>query len=118
MADTTPKTTTTTPAKTAAPKPADEKPASRRGPSMTEQTVLLGTEIRDAAHDIKARLNELLAKGNALITDNTPTDTDSPAIGSGIQRLRVAVDDLHRWVDGLASAAADLERVTETPTAP
>ena len=111
MADTTPAKTTTTPAKTAAPKP-DEQPKKTSGPSMTEQTVLLGTEIRAAAHDIKARLNELLDKGNSLITDNTPTDTDSPAIGSGIQRLRVAVEDAHRILDGLAVAAADLERVT------
>lgn len=116
MADTTPPAKTT-PAKTTAKPAPDEKPAKARA-SMTEQTVALGTEVRQAAQDIKEQLNELLNKADDLITKNAPADTDSRYIGPGIQRLRVAVDDMHRWADSLSSAGADLERVTETPAAP
>lgn len=86
--------------------------ASDTGPGRTEAAAQFGSEIRAAAHKIKEQLVELRERADELVTGYEPRDDDDPYIGTGIQRLRVAADDVDRMVDGLASAAADLERVT------
>lgn len=88
-----------------------KSPSRKSEASYGEQAAQLAADTRALAERFRDELNDHLAKVDDLQQNAEPTMAEVPA-ADGVRRIPMAAGDVTQALEGLAAAAANLQRTT------